>query len=223
MSHATLDRIEGLVPDRETLLTFGLILNLELIVVLVYVILSEAHFTAIRYLVYPWVWINVGAWAVLRTRPKPSSTKNRRLAIGVAIGYFALLAYVGGIVGVGGFGTGFRIAWLPPGWGPTLIYGGESLQLVLVPFKLLGYLALTYLVYATILDAAGSAFAGLIGLLSCVSCTIPVLATLLTGVLGGTVGFAASGFYALSYDLSTVVYVLSIGLLYWRPTLETFQ
>lgn len=223
MSYATLDRLEGLVPDRQTLLIAGLVLNLELITLLVYVNLSGARFTAIRYLVYPWIWINVGAWAVFRTHTGPATIRQRRLALGVAVVYFALLASVGGLVGFGGMGTGFRVAWLPPGWGPTLLYGGESIRVILIPFKLVGYLALTYLVYATILDAAGSAFAGLIGLFSCVSCTLPVAATLLTGILGGTVGIAASGVYSLSYDLSTAVFVLSVGLLYWRPTLGSFQ
>lgn len=223
MSHATLDRLEGLVPNRRTLLITGLVINLELTAILLYIHLSNARFTEFRYVVYPWVWINIGAWAVLRTRTGPATTRNRRLALGVALGYFALLAYVGGLIGLGGMGTGLRIAWLPPGWGPALIYGGESFRLILVPFKVVGYLALTYLVYATILDAAGSAFAGLLGLLSCVSCTLPVVATLLTGVLGGTVGIAASGVYSVSYDLSTVVFVLSVGLLYWRPTLGSFR
>lgn len=223
MSYATLDRLDGLIPDRQTLLVAGLVLNLELIAILIYFNLSDARFTALRYLVYPWIWINVGVWAVLRTRTKYRAGSNQRLALGVALSYFALLAYVGGLVGLGGMGTGLRIAWLPPGWGPTLIYGGESFRLLLIPFKVVGYLALTYLVYATILDAAGSAFAGLVGLFSCVSCTLPVVATLLTGVLGGTVGIAASGVYSLSYDLSTVVFVLSVGLLYWRPTFGSFQ
>ena len=223
MSHATRERVERLLPDRQTLLVAGLVLNLELIAVLMYVNLADAQFTEIRYLVYPWIWINVGVWAVLRTRPDAASTRQRWLAASVAVAYFALLAYVGGLVGLGGMATGLRISWLPPGWGPALLYGGESFRVVLVPFKVVGYLALTYLVYATVLDAAGSAFAGIVGLFSCVSCTWPVAASLLTGVLGGTVGVASGGAFALSYDLSTVVFVLSVGLLYWRPTFDSVR
>lgn len=223
MSHATRERVERLVPDRQTLLVAGLLLNLELIAVLVYVNLADATYTAPRYLVYPWIWINLGVWAVVRTRPDPASARHRWLAAGVAVAYFTLLAYVGGLVGLGGMATGLRISWLPPGWGPALLYSGEAIRLVLVPFKLVGYLALTYLVYATILDAAGSAVAGLVGLFSCVSCTWPVAASLLTGVLGSTVGVASGGAFALSYDLSTVVFVLSVGLLYWRPTFDSVR
>lgn len=218
MSHATIDRLERLVPDRRTLLAAGLVVNLELIAILVYVNLSGATFSAPRYLVYPWIWINVGVWTVLRTRPEPASSRHRWLAAGIGVAYFALIAYAGGLVGFGGMGTGLQVSWLPPGWGPAILYGGESLRLVLMPFEVVGYLALTYLVYATILDAAGSAVAGLVGLFSCVSCTWPVAASLLTGVLGGTAGVAAGGVYSLTYDLSTVVFVVSIGLLYWRPT-----
>jgi hypothetical protein len=51
-------------------------------------------------------------------------------------------------------------------------------------------------------------------LVSCVSCTLPVLAALVSGVAGGSVTAVATGF---SYDLSTLVFVASVGLLYWRP------
>lgn len=222
MSHATLDRLETLVPGRRTLLLAGLVLNLELIAILIYLNLSGSQFTAVRYLLYPWIWINVGVWAILRARPGSASDRQRAVAAGLAVAYFALLAYVGGLVGFGGMGTGFRVAWLAPGWGPTLIYGGESLRVILVPFTVVGYLALSYLVYVTIIEAASSAVAGIVGLFSCVSCTWPVAASLLTGVFGSTAAIT-SGVYSLSYDLSTVVFVVSVGLLYWRPTVGSLS
>ena len=217
MSHATIDRIERLLPDRRTLLLAGLVINVEVIALLLYLNLTSSQFGAFRYLAYPWIWINVGVWAVVHARPNPASHRQRWLAAGISVGYFVLLAYAGGLFGFGGMGTGLSVSWLPPGWGPALIYGGESFRVILVPFKVVGYLALTYLVYATVLDAAGSAVAGLVGLFSCVSCTWPVAASLLTGILGGGVA-ATSSVYSLSYDLSTVVFVISVALLYWRPT-----
>jgi len=54
-----------------------------------------------------------------------------------------------------------------------------------------------------------------LGLLSCVSCTWPVLASLVGGVAGGT-GLAAA-VTTQSYGLSTVVFCVTVGLLYWRP------
>ena len=70
--------------------------------------------------------------------------------------------------------------------------------------------------YATVLDAARSAVTGVLGLLSCVSCSWPVLASLATGVAGGGSGLAAAVSTG-SYGLSTVVFVATVALLYWRP------
>jgi cytochrome c biogenesis protein CcdA len=57
---------------------------------------------------------------------------------------------------------------------------------------------------------------GILGLLSCVSCSWPILATLVTGVAGSGTAIAGAA-YAQSYGLSTVVFVVTVGLLYWRP------
>jgi hypothetical protein len=116
-----------------------------------------------------------------------------------------------------GESLGARIAWLPPGWGPTLVYSGSALTVSLFPFKVLGYAALAYLVTATVLDTANAGLAGLLGLFSCVSCTWPVAATVLTGVFGGT-SAAASVATNQPYGLSTVVFVSSVLLLTWRPS-----
>jgi hypothetical protein len=50
-----------------------------------------------------------------------------------------------------------------------------------------------------------------------VSCTLPVAAAALSGLLGGTVGVVGVTAGAWSYDLSTLAYVVSVGLLAWRP------
>jgi hypothetical protein len=71
-------------------------------------------------------------------------------------------------------------------------------------------------VYATVLDAAGSAVTGVLGLLSCVSCSWPVLTSIATGLVGGSSGVAAAVSNG-SYGLSTLVFVVTVGLLYWRP------
>jgi hypothetical protein len=85
-----------------------------------------------------------------------------------------------------------------------------------MPARVVGYLALSYLVYATVIDAAGAAVSGILGLLSCVSCSWPILASLATAILGSGSALAASA-TALSYDLSTVVFLATVALLYWRP------
>jgi hypothetical protein len=168
----------------------------------------------------PWVWIDVGVWAIMRTRPPTASTRRRWLAGAVAVAYFGLLAVVAGLVGpgVGSRPTSLRVALtsIPPGWAPTLLANTPLIRLSVVPYQLVGYVALAYLVYATILDAAESAITGVLGLLSCVSCTWPVIATVLSGLVGGGAALtaAASG---PTYVVSTVVFVGTVGLLYWRP------
>jgi len=210
-------------PSGRTLLYGALVVNTELLVVLLYPGVNRLTAGGWLNVALALAWINVGAWAVLRTDPAPASPDQRRTALAVAVGYFAVLLYVGGLVTLGTTfapadvpPTSARIAWLVPGWGPALQYGGELLTVSLQPYKLVGYLALAYLVYATVLDAAGAAVSGVLGLLSCVSCTWPVLVTVATSVLGGSSAVALA-VQNWSHELSTVVFLLTIGLLYWRP------
>ena len=85
-----------------------------------------------------------------------------------------------------------------------------------MPARVVGYAALAYLVYATVIDASGAAVSGVVGLLSCVSCSWPILASLLSGVAGGGSVLVAATF-DFSYDISTAVFLLTVALLYWRP------
>lgn len=207
-------------PDRDTLLWGGLLVNTEIVLTIAYLLASDAQVTEPRYLVYPFVWLNVGIWALARTNPVARNDRDRYVGATIAVAYFLLLAYVGGVVGagVGENALGWRIAWLPPGWGPAVLYSGASVNLALLPYKVVGYATLAYLVYATVLDAAGSAVSGVIGLLSCVSCTWPVLATVITGFTGSGAAVASAA-TEWSYALGTVVFVATVALLLWRPTL----
>mgnify|MGYP000365615809 CR=1 FL=1 len=99
-----------------------------------------------------------------------------------------------------------------------MLYDGAVLRVVLEPYKEVGYLALAYLVYVTVLDAAGAAVSGMVGLFSCVSCTWPILGTVAAGLFGGTSALAAVAL-GHAYGLSTLVFLSSVGLLWWRPTL----
>ncbi|MFB6172912.1 MAG: hypothetical protein ABEJ23_10285 [Haloarculaceae archaeon] len=225
-------RVTDLRPERETLLWAAVVLNAELLVVLAYVALAGPAFRTlsplkvVAFYLYPWIWLDVALLAVVRTRTPPASTRRRLGAAAVAAGYFLVLAYAGGLVGRSGPAapTGLRIALasLPPGWSPALLYSGPLLTVALLPFKLLGYLALGYLVYVTVLDAAGSVVGGVLGLFSCVSCTLPVIAGVLSGVVGGSTALVTAA-YAQSYALSTVVFVLTVALLAWRPSFETVR
>ena len=219
LDRSPLDRLR---PRRETLLWGAILVNTELLLLLVFALTWDGQLLsvfAVRRWVYPFVWINVGLWAVVRTWPVDAavSPRNRRLVALLAVAYLGVLAYAGGLVGPAHGGESFRIAYenIPPGWSPTVLYTGFGVSLTLIPYKMVGYLALAYLVYATVLDATGSAVSGVLGLLSCVSCSWPVLATVVSGVAGGTA--FASAVYWWSYDLSTAVFLVTVGLLYWRP------
>lgn len=216
-STVNFSRLARIRPARGTLLGGTILVNTELLALLVYLAQPDVAATAIRYYVYPFIWINVGLWALVRV-PSPAATRRRQYAAGaLAIGYFLVLAYAGGLVGpgLGEMATGFRIAMLPPGTGPALVYGGEAIQLVLFPYKVTGYVTLAYLVYATVLDIARSAIGGVLGLFSCVSCTWPVLASVVASVAGGSSAVANAALSA-SYGLSTLIFVVTVGLLYWR-------
>jgi hypothetical protein len=104
-----------------------------------------------------------------------------------------------------------------PGWGPRVGYAGSVLTLNFVPFRVIGYLALSYLVYAALVDLAGAAVSGLLGLGSCLSC-LPVFGSLAAGLAGGT--GVATALSALSVDVSTAVFVGSVLLLTLRPGLD---
>jgi hypothetical protein len=85
-----------------------------------------------------------------------------------------------------------------------------------MPYKLVGYLALAYLVYATVLDAAGTVVSGSLGLLSCVSCTWPVVGSLVTSLFGsGSAVVVAATTWP--YDISTAAFLATVALLTWRP------
>jgi hypothetical protein len=219
---STADLLARFQPRKETLLWGVLVVNLELALLAMYVVVGGGELirpAAIRYWLYPFVWINVGAWAILRTTPAPTGDRQRWTALAIAGGYLLVLSYFGGVVGPanpGPAGIDLRLFSIPPGWGPAILYNGAFLSVVLLPYKVLGYAALTYLVYATVIDAAGSAVSGLLGLLSCVSCSWPILATLVTGVAGSGTALAGAA-YSQSYGLSTLVFVVTVALLYWRP------
>ncbi|UPV99511.1 hypothetical protein M0R88_13410 [Halorussus gelatinilyticus] len=226
---------DRLKPDRDTLLWAGLLVNTELILTFAYLLLADVTVTEWRYLLFPFVWINLSVWALARTTPEADSRRTRLVGAAIAVGYLVLLAYVGGLLkpgllfhghggGAGGHThlTGFRVAWLPPGWGPALLYSGGLVQLTLMPYKVVGYVTLAYLVYATVLETAGSAVSGLLGLVSCVSCTWPVIATLAAGLAGSGTAVAAAA-SEWSYTLGTLAFAVTVVLLRWRPSIRSFR
>ena len=200
-------------------LYWGLFINSQLLALAVYLVLTPVTLSSYRLIGYGLIWLNVSVWVVVNSQPAASSPAVRRRARLIAAGYFGLLLFAGGVIGagIGDAATGFRIAWLPFGFGPAALYSGAVVTINLIPIYLLGYGALAYLVYVTVTDAAGSAAAGLIGLFSCVSCSWPIVASFASAVTGSGSILVASALQ-ISYGLSTAVFVLTAALLYWRPT-----
>jgi hypothetical protein len=218
-------RLASLRPSRETAVWWAVVLNTELLVLLAYLVVETPIITRPLFYLIPFVWINAALWGVFRVSPSRGSTRQHVAALGIAGGYFLVLGYFGGLYGPSaGPATGLRVAFdsIPPGWGPAVIYGGTAVQFALLPFKLVGYATLAYLVYATVVDAASSVVGGVLGLFSCVSCTLPVIAGIVSGFVGGTSAVAAAA-YNQSYLLSTVVFVVTVVLLVWRPTMADLQ
>jgi hypothetical protein len=219
-----IDRSRDLEVRRLVLVT-GALVACELLVLGAYFSLSSSSVLSPRYVLYPFVWLNVAVLALLVVGRPRVRGRRRLLSLGVGVAYLTLLAWLDGTLGAGtGAGT-LRVLALPPGWGPALLYDG-AVRVVLFPFKTVGYAVLAYLVYdlvADLTDAGAGVVGGAVGLFSCVSCTLPVAAAVLSGLVGGTVGVVgATATSAWAYDLSTLAFVCSVALLVWRPTFGAF-
>ncbi|QLD86113.1 hypothetical protein HWV23_10370 [Natronomonas halophila] len=202
------------VARRTAVRAVGTLLAVELLAVALYLRVTNTGVLAPRYTLYPFVWINVGVWVLLR-RPAVAAARRRRLLAGaVAVAYFLLLAVAGGLLGGGGMSMPARIAWLSPGWGPALLYTGDWVSLTVIPFEVVGYAVLATLVYTVVLAGARSALAGLLGVATCVGCLWPFGAALLA-VLGGVGSPLATAVPGVAYDLSTALFLLTVGMLYW--------
>lgn len=204
-------------PRTATLIYGALLVNTEIILLVLYLSVSDVQVDSVFSVVYPFIWINVGLWAILRTKPNPRTTRHRYLAGAVSAIYLLALFVLGGMAWVAHpeIAQGFDVTMLTPGIGPVVAYNGEFVRFTLVPFLVVGYGALTYLVYATLLDAAGSAVGGVLGLLSCLSCVWPLIAPIFIGVFGSA--GAATAASLQSYVAGTVIFLATVSLLYWRP------
>lgn len=176
---------------------------------------------------YPVVWITVGLWALVRVDPPAASRRARAVAGAAAAAYVLLLALTSNTVWLGGAFTGTPATGLevrafvpPPGWAPTVLYNGELLHLSLKPPFAVGFLALGYLLYATVLEARAVASLGLLAVFSCLSCTLPVVLAAVAVVTGASAGPLLAGSSSLLLPGGTLLYVVSVALLYWRPGVE---
>lgn len=216
MSTARLPAVDDELPLLAALLTF------EALAIAGYYLLVPGEVGSVRYVVYPFVWINVGLLAVAYVDPPTGGP--RRLAAAISGGYFLLLAYLTGLIGIylGGHGDhahshidGWTVSMTAPGWGPRIAYmNPDVFHIAFIPYRVIGFLALSYLLYVAIREMTASATSGIVGLASCLGCSFP-LVTAAAAAAGGA-GFA-SLVSTYSVDLSTLLFVSAVGLLVWRP------
>lgn len=204
---------------RRALVYTAVVANTLVLALLVYAASTERPPTT--FWVFPVVWITVAVWALLNTSPVPADVRTRLVAAAIGVGYFLVLGLVGGLFGPSGeisTGLTLQVTDLPPGWNPAILYSGQTVQFAIVPFTALGYATLSYLVYATAIEAKSVVAGGVLGIFSCVSCTLPVIASVLGGVIGGGAALTAAA-SSQTYAIGTVVFVVTVGLLSYRPGL----
>jgi hypothetical protein len=191
--------------------------------VAIYFANSSARILEPRYVLYPFVWINLGLWAIVRTPIRRADRRTTAIAATIALGYFLVLGWLTGLVSVlpessalVGSAGAITVNDAPPGWGPRVTVATDLLQLVFVPYRVVGYAALAVLVYDGVVDAAASTVSGVAGLFSCLGCAFPVVSSILA-TLGGSSALIVA-VRTFSVDISTLVFVLAVGLLVWRPS-----
>lgn len=165
---------------------------------------------------HPLVWLNVGAFALLAVERPDSTRRQRALAAGIGMLYFALVSWVGGLLQDGMGGVSASILWLPPGWGPALHITSPWLAATLFPYQVVGYLTLSYLLYVAMLGAIQPVAGAVLGLTSCIGCTLPLAASLGAPLIGGSLPLAL-GEAGRPAAVGTIVFVLSVAILLWRP------
>lgn len=220
MSYARADWVPNGLPREFWWL--GPVVLAELLLLVGYFGATGAELTSVRYAVYPFVWIDVALVAVVRLRPASAGPRLRLAAAAAAVAYFVVLAWLAGLIALypGGGGhshaymTGVVVQPAAPGWGPRLGYVTELFHVYFVPYRVIGYAALAYLLYASVIDASKAAFSGVLGVLACLGCAFPLLSAVAGGLLGSG---AAAAAYGASMDVSTAVFVLAVALLSWRP------
>lgn len=227
MTGTTTDDIhDALTLDPYTFTLINLLLAVQLLAALVYGVTFDVRISTLRELLIPFVWIDVGVWAILSTKPAIRDTSHTVLGLVIAAGYFLLLLYLAGSIGATTpqilsqtAPSRIGVDWRPLGWGPAVLYAGNRISMVLVPYQVIGYLALSYLIYAAVLDLTRSIGAGLIGLTPCPACAAPLITSVFAGAAGTSSAITLLSAY--TYEIATVLFVGSVALLYWRPTVHS--
>ncbi len=189
------------------------LVSLELILLALYLAATPGTGISPRYLIYPFIWINLGIWGSMKVYPSGDELNKPLLVISVL--YIALLLWITGMIGLDSLGTGLDITAASPGWGPIITYSGSWMYIRFIPFMYIGYVSLGYLVYASLNKPAKTLIGGAVSVFSCFGCMWPVVTALLSTIPGTATGLSAALPYSM--DLSTLAFAISIALLIYLP------
>jgi hypothetical protein len=212
----------GTLANRRDIHLLTVVVIVELFLLGGYFAVRQERPTVLRYTLYPFVWINVALLAAVHVDVPETSRRHTVVAAAIAAGYFVTLLALTGLTGIPSENL-LQISSLidiQPGSPGTERFHiiTEYVYVSIIPFRTISFLVLSYLVYVTILDVSGSIAAGALGLFSCVGCTFPILVSVSAGLFGSTA--VATAVYGAQFDISTVVFVVSVALLYWRPGID---
>ncbi|MFP4589894.1 MAG: hypothetical protein ACLFM8_00330 [Halobacteriales archaeon] len=157
-------------------------------------------------LAHPLFWLVTVAIAVSSV-----GTPRDRLApwaIALGVGYAGALAALSGLLRLGGDAVGVTVVPAVPGWGPLVVVELAGVHLSIVPFQVVGYLGLGYLLARASTNAPRSALGGLLGVATCVGCLASALAA-----GASALGFAASLGIGTSYTAATIGLIVVAVLL----------
>jgi len=209
-STAVRTRLREAPPLGVAVVSGAIVLLVQVTAIFAYLDIQQPTLTSFGPMVYPVVWITAGIVAAVWVGRTVDSRRQRGLGVAVGGVYTVTLLWLSGILSAGS-GTGtLMVQSTLPGWGPIVHYHGSLAHLSIVPFELIAYLTLGYIVYVLVADSGGSVRAAVLGFGSCVSCTASALLAA-AGAVGSTQ--LSSVVATAGYDTATVVLLITYGLL----------
>jgi len=212
-----------------TLVLINALIGVQLLLAVLYGVAFGTSILSFHVFLIPFIWTTVSVVTVWYTDRVSRGWKPTAFAGAVAVGYLSLFLWLSGTVGftpsqvepvTGELGFGLEVG-RSLGWGPIIYYSGEWVGARLIPYQIIGYASLSYLVYVTVLDATRSAGAGTLGLILCPGCAAAAFVPAFGGIAG--LSAALSLFLQYSYEIGTVMFVVAMGWLYYQPSVRTVR
>ncbi len=212
-----------------TLAAINALVAVQVLAAVLYGLVFGTSLLSLHVFLLPFVWITVSVVTIWYTDPVSRGWKPTAFAGAVAVGYLSLFLWLSGTIGftpsqlepvTGSLGFGVD-AGRSFGWGPIIYYSGEWIGARLIPYQLIGYVSLSYMVYLAVLDVTRSAGAGTIGLILCPGCAAAAFVPAFGGIAG--VSAALTIFLQFSYEIATVMFVVAMGWLYYQPSIRTVR